>query len=71
MLGPGAAFGALTGVIGSSESWQMSRSRFSSMRSFLIACLVGGLLAAGAAYVLNTYVQEPVSEAFSTTGTRL
>jgi hypothetical protein len=41
------------------------------VRSFLIACLVGALLAAGAAYVLDTFVQEPVSEAFSTTGTRL
>jgi hypothetical protein len=41
------------------------------MRSFLIACLVGAVVATGAAYVLDTYVQQPVAEAFSTTGTRL
>jgi hypothetical protein len=39
------------------------------MRSFLIACLVAILVAVGAAYVLDAYVQEPVSEAFSTQGT--
>jgi hypothetical protein len=41
------------------------------MRSFLIACLVAALIAVVAAYALNTFVQEPVSEAFSTQGTRL
>ena len=41
------------------------------MRSFLIACLVAALIAVGAAYVLNTYVQESASVAFSTQGTRL
>jgi hypothetical protein len=41
------------------------------MRSFLIACLLAAIVAAGAAYVLDTFVQQPVSEAFSTTGTRL
>ena len=41
------------------------------MRSFLIACLVGAFVAIGAAYVLDTFVQQPVSEAFSTAGTRL
>lgn len=71
MLGPGSAVGALTGVIGSSDRWYMSREQVSSMRSFLIACLVVALVATGAAYVLDTYVQQPVSEAFSTTGTRL
>jgi hypothetical protein len=41
------------------------------MRSFLIACLVAALIAAGSAYVLNAYLQQPVSVAFSTQGTRL
>lgn len=41
------------------------------MRSFLIACLVVALIAVGAAYVLDTYVQEPASVAFSTQATRL
>jgi hypothetical protein len=41
------------------------------MRSFLVACLIAVLVAVGAAYVLDTYVQEPVSEAFSTQATRL
>jgi hypothetical protein len=41
------------------------------MRSFLIACLVGAVIAAGAAYLLDTYVQQPVAEAFSTQGTRI
>ncbi len=42
-----------------------------TMRSFIIACLVAALIAAGAAYVLDTYVQESVSTAFSTQGTRI
>jgi hypothetical protein len=41
------------------------------MRSFVVACLVAVLVAVGAAYVLDTFVQEPVSEAFSTHATRL
>ena len=41
------------------------------MRSFLIACLLVVLIGVGAAYVLDTYVQQPVSEAFATQGTRL
>jgi hypothetical protein len=64
--GLGSAAGALTGERSAHEPEQAS-----SMRSFLIACLVGALVATGAAYVLDTYVQQPVSEAFSTTGTRL
>jgi hypothetical protein len=41
------------------------------MRSFLFACLIVALIAAGAAYVLDAYVQESVSAAFSTQATRL
>jgi hypothetical protein len=41
------------------------------MRSFIIACLVAALIAAGAAYVLDSYVQESVSTTFSTQGTRI
>jgi hypothetical protein len=43
----------------------------SRMRSFLVACLLAALVAAGAAYVLDTYVQKSASTAFSTQGTRL
>ena len=41
------------------------------MRSFLIACLVAALVAVGAAYVLETLVEQSVSAAFSTQGTRI
>jgi hypothetical protein len=71
MLGPGSSIDALTGVIGSTERWHHEPKQVSSMRTFLIACLVAAIVAAGAAYVLDTYVQQPVSEAFSTKGTRI
>lgn len=41
------------------------------MRSFLIACLAAIVLAAGAAVVLNNYVPNSASSAFSTEGTRI
>ncbi len=41
------------------------------MRIFLVACLVAALVAMGAAYVLDTFVQESASAAFSTQGTRI
>ena len=41
------------------------------MRSFLVACLVAALVAVGAAYLLNTFVQETVLTAFSTDATRI
>jgi hypothetical protein len=41
------------------------------MRSFLVACLMAALLAVGAAYVLDTFVQESALTAFSTQGTRI
>jgi hypothetical protein len=41
------------------------------MRSFLVACLVAAVVAVSAAYLLDTFVQEPVSTAFSTQATRI
>jgi len=42
-----------------------------TMRSFLVACLVAALVAVGAAYLLDTFVQETASAAFSTEATRI
>ena len=41
------------------------------MRSFIIACGVAITLAMGAAAMLNSFVQESSSKAFSTTAVRL
>jgi hypothetical protein len=41
------------------------------MRSFLIACLAAILIASGAAIVLNNYVPDSSSSAFSTTAVRI
>jgi hypothetical protein len=40
------------------------------MRAFLLACVVAIVVAAAGAMVLNR-VQEPVQQAFATTGVRL
>jgi hypothetical protein len=41
------------------------------MKSFLAACLAIALIAAGAAVVLNAWVQKPADAAFATSGVRL
>jgi hypothetical protein len=41
------------------------------MRAFIIACCVATILAIGAAVMLNAFVQQSSSTAFSTTGVRL
>jgi hypothetical protein len=41
------------------------------MRTFIAACLVAGVIAAGAAVVLDTFVQEPVSVAFAESSVRI
>jgi len=41
------------------------------MRSFLAACLATLLIALGAVIILDQLVQEPVSKAFTTTGSRI
>jgi hypothetical protein len=41
------------------------------MRSFLVACLVAALVAVVAAYLLDAFVQESASTAFSTEATRI
>jgi hypothetical protein len=40
------------------------------MKAFLAACVIAIVIAVAGAYVLNMY-QQPVSVAFSTTGTRI
>ena len=40
------------------------------MRAFILACLVAGIIAVGAAAILINFVQEPVSVAFAEPGTR-
>jgi hypothetical protein len=40
------------------------------MKSFVLACVVAVVVAAAGAVALNS-VQEPVAQAFSTTGVRL
>jgi len=40
------------------------------MKSFLLACAIAIVIAASAGLLLNSF-QEPVAEAFSTTGVRL
>jgi hypothetical protein len=40
------------------------------MKSFLLACAVAIIIAVSAGLLLNN-IQEPVAEAFSTTGVRL
>jgi hypothetical protein len=41
------------------------------MRAFIIACCVAIVLATGAATMLNIFVQQSSSKAFSTTAVRL
>jgi hypothetical protein len=42
----------------------------STMRAFILACVVAGVIAGGAAAILINFVQEPVSVAFAEPGTR-
>jgi len=41
------------------------------MRIFFAACLVAGVIAVGAAAILNTWVQEPASAAFAEPSARI
>ena len=41
------------------------------MRAFIAACLVAGIIAAGAAVVIASFVQEPVSVAFAEPSARI
>ena len=41
------------------------------MRMFIAACLVIGIIAAGAAAVLDNFVQEPASAAFAEPSARV
>ena len=40
------------------------------MRAFILACLVAGIIAGGAATILINFMQEPVSVAFAEPRTR-
>jgi hypothetical protein len=40
------------------------------MRPFILACVVAGVIAGGAAAILINFVQKPVSVAFAEPGTR-
>jgi hypothetical protein len=40
------------------------------MRTFILACLVAGIIAGGAATILINFVQEPGSVAFAEPSTR-
>jgi hypothetical protein len=42
-----------------------------AMREFIVACLVAGIVAAGAAVILDNFVQEPASVAFAEPGVRV
>jgi hypothetical protein len=41
------------------------------MRAFIAACFVAGVVAVGAAAILNYFVQEPVSVAFAEPSARV
>jgi hypothetical protein len=41
-----------------------------TMRPFILACLVAGIIAGGAATILINFVQEPVSVAFAESSAR-
>ena len=41
------------------------------MKSFLFACVAAIVIAAIGGYVLNSVVQKPTDQAYSTTGVRL
>ncbi len=41
------------------------------MRAFIIACLVAGVFAVGAAVILDNLVQEPSSAAFAEASARI
>jgi hypothetical protein len=41
------------------------------MRAFIAACVVAVVIAVGAGVILESSVQRPASEAFTTTGARI
>jgi hypothetical protein len=41
------------------------------MRAFIAACLVAGVIAGGAAVILDNFLQEPASVAFAEPSARL
>jgi hypothetical protein len=41
------------------------------MREFIVACFVAGVIAVGAAAILDNFVQEPASVAFAEPGVRV
>jgi hypothetical protein len=59
-----------TRQFGYDEVIQFTPKEETPMKSFLLACAIAIIIAASAGLVLNN-IQEPVAEAFSTTGVRL
>jgi hypothetical protein len=46
-------------------SWTVARNGRNTMRAFILACVVAGIIAGGAAAILENLVQEPSSVAFA------
>jgi hypothetical protein len=62
--------GAETHLFGYDEAIHFVPKEETPMKSFLLACAIAIIIAASAGLLLNN-IQEPVAEAFSTTGVRL
>jgi hypothetical protein len=41
------------------------------MRAFIVACFITGVIAVGAAAILDNFLQEPSSAAFAESSTRI
>jgi len=41
------------------------------MRAFVMGCLAAAIIAASAAFILDSFVQKPSSTAYSTSGARI
>jgi hypothetical protein len=46
-------------------SWTVVKKGRNAMRAFILACVVAGIIAGGAAAILENLVQEPSSVAFA------
>jgi hypothetical protein len=49
----------------------VKKIRRTTMRAFIAACFVAGVIAGGAAVILDNFMQEPASVAFAEPGVRL
>jgi hypothetical protein len=53
------------------KCWRVTKTGEDAMREFIVACLVAGVIAVGAAAILENFVQEPASVAFAEPGVRV